>query len=80
MFRLESVVVDLVVVLLLKSSARCTSDGATSSSVRGALEKWLVMVDAMVAEIHIVVRSLFTKKERIEGFEELYGGVRTRPN
>jgi hypothetical protein len=80
MFRLESVVVDLVVVLLLKSSARCTSDGATSSSVRGALEKWLVMVDAMVAKIYIVVRSLFTKKERIEGFEELHGGVRTRPN
>jgi hypothetical protein len=34
----------------------------------------------MVAKIYIVVRSLFTKKERIEGFEELYGGVRTRPN
>jgi hypothetical protein len=80
MFRLESVVVDLVVVLLLKSSARCTSDRATSLSVRGALEKWLIMVDAIVAKIHIVVRSLFTKKERIEGFEELYRGVRTRPN
>jgi hypothetical protein len=80
MFRLESVIVDLVVVLLLKSSARYTSNRVTSLSVREALEKWLVIVDAIVTKIYIVVRSLFTKKERIEGFEELYGGVQAHPN
>jgi hypothetical protein len=70
----------MVVVLLLKSSTRCTSNRATSSLVRGALEKWLVIVDTIVVEIRVVVRSMFTKKERIEEFEESYGGVRTYPN
>jgi hypothetical protein len=67
-------------VLLLKSSARYTSNRAISSSVRGALEKWLIIVDAIVLEIRIVVRGLFTKKERIEEFEESHGGMRTRPD
>jgi len=79
-FRLESVIVDLVVVLLLKLSAHYTSNRATSSSVRGALKKWLVMVDTIVVKIRMVVRSMFTKKERIEEFEELYRGVQTYPD
>lgn len=66
--------------LLLKSSTRYTSDRAISSSVRGALKKWLVMVDTIVVKIRVVVRSMFTKKERIEEFEESYGGVRTCPD
>lgn len=80
MFRLELVIVDLVVVLLLKLSTHCTSNKVTSSSVRGALKKWLVMVDAIVVKIRVVVRSMFTKKERIEEFEESHGGVRTYPD
>jgi len=67
-------------VVLLKSSARCTSDGATSSSVREVSEILLVMVDSIVVKILVVVGVLFTKKWRIEEFEESHGGVRRRPN
>jgi hypothetical protein len=49
------------VVVLLKASARRTSDEATSSSIRGALEKLLVIVDGMVVEILIMVGVPFTK-------------------
>jgi hypothetical protein len=59
----------LLMVLLLKSSAHCISDGATSSSVGGALEKALVIVDGMVAEIYAVLMNMFTKKESIREFE-----------
>jgi hypothetical protein len=67
-------------VLLLKSSAYCTSNRAISLLVRGALKKWLIIVDAIVIKIRVVVRSMFTKKERIEEFEESHGGVRTYPD
>jgi hypothetical protein len=40
----------LLVVVLLKSSARCTSDRAISSSVRGASEMVLAVVDGMVVK------------------------------
>ena len=67
-------------VVLLKSSTRCTSDGTTSSSVRGALERLLVVVDTMVVEILMVGGVLFTKNWRIWEFEESHKGVRSCPN
>jgi hypothetical protein len=70
----------LLVVVLLKSSARCTSDGAISSSVRGVSEILPIVVDAMVIRILVVVGFLFTKKRRIWAFEESHGGVWRRPN
>jgi hypothetical protein len=70
----------LLIVVLLKSSARCTSNRAISSSVRGASEMLPVVVDGMVIRILVVVGFLFTKKRRIWEFEESHGGVRRRPN
>jgi hypothetical protein len=55
----------LLIVVLLKSSARYTSDRAISSSVRGASEMLPVVVDTMVIRILVVVGFLFTKKRRI---------------
>jgi hypothetical protein len=49
--RLRALEVLLLAVVLLKSSARYTSDRATSSSVRGASEILLVIVDGIVVEI-----------------------------
>jgi hypothetical protein len=48
----ESVLVDAVVVVLAKSSPHCTSLGAYSCDVGGALDKKSAMVEAI-----IVVRS-----------------------
>ena len=70
----------LLVVVLLKSSARYTSDRATSSSVRGASEIVLAAVNAMVIEISIMVTNLVTKKQRSLDSRSRSGGLRSYPN
>ena len=70
----------LLIVVLLKSSTYYISNRTISSSIRGVLKRPLMVVDTIVIKICVVVRSIFTKKERIEEFEELYGGIQTYPD
>jgi hypothetical protein len=51
----------LLVVVLLKSSTRYTSNRTISSSIRGVLKRLLIVVDTIVVKILIVGRVLFTK-------------------
>jgi hypothetical protein len=70
----------LLIVVLLKLSARYTSNRATSSSVRGVSKMLPIVVDAMVIRILVVVGFLFTKERRIWEFEESYRGMQRRSN
>jgi hypothetical protein len=63
--RLKELLVDLLVPMLLKSSARYTSDGASNSSVRGTLDRSSEAVDAIVVKSPVVVVFCVTKKERM---------------
>jgi hypothetical protein len=63
--RLKELLVDLLVPMLLKSSAHFTSDGASSLSVRGTLDRSCQAVDAIVIESPVVVVFCVTKKERM---------------
>jgi hypothetical protein len=51
----ERLIVDLLVLILAKSSIRYSSDRTSRSSVRGALERYSVVTEAIVISGRIVV-------------------------